>query len=100
MSNGAVSDREWQLLIDKIDGVAVGVASLQVDVRKLTTDGAEHHVALSSLPCSTNTMRLSNLEAESRDLRDRIRYRLGWKAMVVAIIPALTAGVMLGAKYL
>lgn len=100
MTEGHTSDREWNLLMGKVDGVAEDIKALRIDVSSLTTQGITQGAAIKALPCTSHTQRIGGLESLVREQTDKIKHRLGWKSLLVAVIPAITAGLMIGSKYL
>jgi len=45
------------------------------------------------LPCAAH-------RADMAELKDALRNRLGWRALLIALVPAIIAGVMLGWRFL
>lgn len=61
-------------------------------------EGTAAHVAV--LQQQVNALQCKTHGAEIAEIRDAVKTRLSWRAMIVAVIPAILAGVLAGARLL
>lgn len=100
-------NKAWGLLVGAIERLDKTTGRLDASVTELRGDLSEARrvagiqgEAMKHLPCAEHRVQLSELRTGQSELRDAVKNKLGWRALLTAALPGLVAGAALGAKWL